>query len=286
MRDSTYRTSRRYFEKHWAALANRPVASITEAEVKTELRKIIDQRGKQAARVAKANLRAFYVWALREGIAKSNPTNATHALAPSLPRSRVLSDHEIRTIWAACGDDDFGHIIRLLFFTGCRRDEIGGLKWNELDLDTGIMTLPGPRTKSGRVLQLTLPVQAIEVLRQCPRKAGRDFLFGSRGGAFCRWGWEKVVIDRCITIAGHKFEKWSLHDIRRTVRTRLSQIGIAPHVAELVLGHTAHKIGVAAHYDHYSYDREIKEALEKWADALTAIVSPPVDKVVRLKKSA
>jgi hypothetical protein len=148
MRDSTYRMARRYFEKHWAALARRPVASITEAEVKSELRKIIDQRGKQAARVAKTNLSAFYVWALGEGISKTNPTIATHALPPSAPRSRVLSDAEIRIIWAACGDDDFGRIIKLLFFSGARRAEIGGLKWSEINFDTGVMTLPGHRTKS------------------------------------------------------------------------------------------------------------------------------------------
>ena len=272
MRDSTYKVARRYFEKHWAALASRPVASITEAEVKSELRKIIDQRGKQAARVAKANLSAFFVWALREGIAKSNPTNATHALAQNPPRDRVLSDREIRAIWAACGDDDFGRIIKLLFFTGCRRDEIGGLKWTEIDFDTGLMTLPAPRTKSGRQLQLTLPAQAIEVLRQCPHKAGREFLFGLRGGSFCRWGWEKLVMDRHIAVAGHKLEQWGLHDIRRIMRTRLAQLGVAPHVAELVLGHAAHKTGVASAYDHYSYNREIKDALAQWAKALAKII--------------
>jgi len=275
MRDSTYRPAKRHFELHWAALARRPVASITETEVKTALRNIIEQHGKQAARAAKANLSAFYVWALGEGIAKSNPTIATHALAHNPPRDRVRDDDEIRTIWAALRDDDFGRIVKLLFFTACRRDEIGGLRWSEIDLSTGIMTLPPARTKSARGLELTLPAEAIEVLRQCPRKAGREFLFGQAGGAFSRWSWEKMAIEKRMAEAGRALEPWGLHDIRRTVRTRLGKIGIKPHVAELVLGHAAHKTGIVGTYDHHDYSDEIRDALARWANALTAIIDPP-----------
>lgn len=287
MRVSTYKQAKRHFELHWAALAKRPVASITEAEIKAELRRIIERHGKQGARVAKANLSAFFVWALREGIAKTNPTIATHALAQNAPRDRVFSDDEIRAIWAACRDDDCGRIIKLLLFTGCRRNEIGGLKWSELDLEAGLLVLPSHRVKSNRPLRLTLPPQAVEVLRQCPHKAGRDFVFGESGGAFGRWGVEKVRIDRRLAEAGYKLAPWAFHDCRRTVRTRLARIGIAPHIAELVLGHAAHKASrVAAAYDHYSYDREIKDALAQWANALTAIVNPPAGNVTAMRRSA
>jgi integrase len=275
MRESTYKLAKRYFELHWAELAKRPVAAITEAEVQSQLRKIIEQNGKQAARGAKANLSAFYGWALREGIAKTNPTIATHVLMQNPPRDRVLSDNEIRAIWLSLRDDDFGRIVKLLFFTACRRDEIGGLRWSELDLNAGAMTLAPGRTKSGRGHQLNLPPQAIEVLRQCPRKANRDFLFGVRGDAFSRWAWEKMKLDKDLAQAGHNLPAWGLHDVRRTARTRLAQIGIKPHIAELVLGHAAHKTGIVGTYDHYDYADEIKEALARWAVALTAIVNPP-----------
>jgi integrase len=275
MRDSTYGPAKRYFELHWAALARRPVASITEGEVKTELRRIIERHGKQAARAAKSNLSAFFVWALKEGIAKSNPTIHTHELEQNNPRDRVFGDDEIRAIWAALRDDDFGRIVKLLFYTACRRDEIGGLRWSEINLDTGIMTLSSARTKSGRGLLLTLPAQAIEVLRQCPHKAGREFLFGQAGGAFSRWSWEKMAIEKRMAETGDALKPWGLHDIRRTVRTRLGKIGIKPHVAELALGHAAHKIGIVGTYDHHDYADEIRDALARWANALTAIISPP-----------
>jgi hypothetical protein len=93
-----------------------------------------------------------------------------------------------------------------------------------------------------------------------------------------------VVIDRCITIAGHKLGQWGLHDIRRSVRSRLGELGVAPHVAELVLGHAAHKTGVAAAYDHYDYAREIKAALGLWATALAKIIEG--DTVVPFQRTA
>jgi hypothetical protein len=131
MKLSTYKMTKPYFEQHWAALAKRPVASITEADVKKELREIIQKHGKQAARAARSNLSAFFVWAIKEGVAKTNPTIATHNLAQNAPRERTLSDSEIRAIWSCCGDDDFGRIVKLLFYTACRRNEIGGLCWSE-----------------------------------------------------------------------------------------------------------------------------------------------------------
>jgi integrase len=189
-------------------------------------------------------------------------------------------------IWAACRDDDFGRIVKLLFLTGCRRDEIGGLSWNEVNLDTGAMMLPSHRTKSGRPLQLTLPPQAIETLRHCPRKADRQYLFGQTGGAFSRWSWEKMAIDKRLAQLGHALEPWGLHDIRRTVRTRLSDLGVAPHIAELVLGHAAHKTGIVGTYDRYDYSREIADALARWANTLAAIIEPPAGNVTPMRRAS
>ena len=70
------------------------------------------------------------------------------------PRERIVSDAEIKVVWGACLHDDFGRIVKLLLLTGCRREEIGGLLWSEIDLDTGVMTIPGTRTKNHRELRL------------------------------------------------------------------------------------------------------------------------------------
>jgi integrase len=71
-----------------------------------------------------------------EGLCEVNPVVSTNDPSAGIKsRDRTLTDHELRAIWHACRDDDFGRIVRLLVISGCRRSEIGGLKWNEIDLD-------------------------------------------------------------------------------------------------------------------------------------------------------
>ena len=56
---------------------------------------------------------------------------------------------------------------------------------------------------------------------------------------------------------------WSCHDLRRTLATRLNAHGTAPHVVERLLNHRLK--GVAAAYNHATYDDERRKALEAWA---------------------
>jgi integrase len=275
---SSFLAGKRTFENHFAALARRPAALITDDEIRKGLRQVIEKHGKVAAIRDKSALSAFFSWAMREGIAKTNPTMNAQALAENPARERVLDDDEIRAVWRACQDDDFGRIVKLLLLTGCRRNEIGGLSWNEVNLQTGVLTIPGTRTKSRRELRLTLPAVALEIIKSVPRRADRQCLFGESGGEYARWGYAKEAIDRRLAEAGHQLRPWVLHDLRRTCRSRLAAIGIRPDIAEMVLGHTSHRQGVIGTYDRHDYAGEVKDALAKWADALMKIVegSPKV----------
>ena len=69
-------------------------------------------------------------------------------------------------------------------------------------------------------------------------------------------------------ILGVPMKRFSLHDLRRTVRTHLSRLGISEVVAELVLGHALK--GLQARYNVYGFAPEKRAALEKWAQELLA----------------
>ena len=169
----------------------------------------------------------------------------------------------------------------MLILTGCRRDEIGGLKWAEIDLDTGILTVPGERTKNHRALVLTLPAVALDILRTAPRRAGRDHVFGGRGGGFAAWSYSKVALDnRIAATEGKPLSRWTLHDCRRTMRTGIGKFGVAPHIAELVIGHI--RGGVQAIYDRHKYEREIEQALALWAEHVASILDGKPSKVVAM----
>ncbi len=202
-------------------------------------------------------------------------------------RERTLTDDELRIIWRHChgpkqsdgdggGVDDFSRIILLLLLTGCRRDEIGSLRWSEVDLPNSRLSLPPERTKPGRALVLPLVPTARAILEAAPKRLGRDFVFGFSGGGFGAWSWSTLALHGRISAAeGRALPRWTIHDLRRTVRTRLSELGIEPHIAELVLNHVAHRRGVVGIYDRHHYYPEIAAALAKWEAHLLAIVGQP-----------
>jgi integrase len=285
LRASTYVRAERYFNVLFAPLADQPIDSITRADVAARLQEITKAHGRSAAHGARANLSALYNWAAREGLCDANPVSHTNDPSAGIkPRERVLSDQELVAVWNACADDDFGRIVKLLILTGCRREEIGGLRWDEINFDTGVMTIPGERTKNHRTLALTLPSVALEILRSAKRREGREYVFGNRGGSFCAWSYVMMALNARITAAeGKPLAHWTLHDLRRTYRSGLGKLGVRPDVAELAINHV--KGGIQAVYDKYRYEREIQSALALWADHVLAAVQNRAHKIVPMKRA-
>jgi integrase len=240
-----------------------PVDAVTRRDIASRL--VVVQREHNSSTVAsrvRAALSAFYVWAMEEGLAESNPTIGTRKPAEGKPRERVLSDHELAAIWGACNDDAYGKIIRLLILLGSRRGEIGACCWSECDFERATWTLPAARSKNGKAHVLPLMGTAMDIIRSVPRMVSRDQLFGERAAGFTSWARNKPALDRA---SGVTEPSWTVHDIRRSVATRMADIGITPHIIEEILNHVSgHKAGVSGIYNRSSYDREVKNALAMW----------------------
>jgi len=254
-----------------------PIDQVTRKDVAAQLVVIARKNGKVTARIARATLSAFYAWAMRMGIVESNPVIGTEQPDEGKPRERVLNDHELAAIWSACANDDFGRIVKLLALTGARRTEVGGMAWREINLDEGTWTIPATRSKNARAHTLPLMPMALAVIKGVPRRASRDQLFGDRSEAgFSVWNYRKIALDAASGVNG-----WTLHDIRRTVATRMADIGIAPHIIEQILNHqSGHRAGVAGIYNRSSYVREVRAALALWEDHIRSLVEGGERKVV------
>jgi integrase len=212
----------------------------------------------------------FYVWAMGNGLAEANPIIGTLKPQDAEPRSRVLTDEELAAIWRASGDDAYGRVIKLLILTGARRGEVGGMRWSELDLDRGIWTIPPQRTKNKRQHVVPLMPSSLDVIVSMPRRVSRDHLFGTSSAVGLRHWHAKGVLDRRL---GAVVLPWRLHDIRRSVATRMADLGVMPHVVEAVLNHrTGHRSGVAGIYNRSNYEREVRAALALWADHIRSVV--------------
>src|SRR5262249_14165267 len=151
------------------------------------------------------------------------------------PRERVLSDSELVALWNACKDDDSGRIFRLLILLGQRRSEVGGMRWSEFDDPErpSTWTLPAGRSKNGRAHTLPVPPMALDIIRAVPKMVFRDQLFGARSDeGFASWNKGKIALDQRSGVTN-----WTPHDIRRTVATKMADIGVQPHIIEQVLNH-------------------------------------------------
>jgi integrase len=142
--------------------------------------------------------------------------------------------------------------------TAQRREEIGGLRWAEVE--QGKLVLPASRTKNGRAHEVPLSAPAQAIIDSTHRILDREAVF-SEADAFANWSGEKAALDERCSV-----KDWTVHDLRRTAATRMADLGVAPHIVEAVLNHVSgHKAGVARVYNRASYAKEKREALELWA---------------------
>jgi integrase len=275
LRPASLRVSRLYLTgSYFKALHPLAVGAVTRADVAACVRAIVHKHSGPTAAAARRALSALFAWSIAEGLLGdgANPVDGSHRPDDPTPRDRVLTDAELVAIWnAADPDSEYGRIVRLLMLLGARASEVGGMRWSELDLDADTWTLPAERSKNHRAHTVALPPAALDIIEAVPR-TDRDHLFGARAGAgFTSWPWHKEQIDRRLADAA---KPWRVHDLRRTVATRMADIGIEPHVIEAALNHySGHRRGVAGIYNRSSYEGAVAAALERWADHLNGLVS-------------
>lgn len=273
LKPRSYEEVERHLTHHWAPLGELPLHQIKRGTVAARLSEIARERGPFAANRARASLSALFTWAMGEGLAESNPVIGTNKSAEEISRDHVLKDQELAAIWNACRDDDHGRIVRLLLLTGQRREEVGAMAISEIDVASALWTIPRDRTKNGLPHDVPLSEPALEVLRTAPRRDGRALVFGQGTGGFQGWSKAKAKLDNRIVEADEKVRPWRLHDLRRTVATRLGELGILPHVIEAVLNHVSgHKAGVAGVYNRATYAKEKRDALDLWATHLLGTI--------------
>jgi integrase len=276
-REAYHADVKRYLEEHWSALASLPLDKITRPTVATHLDRITNERGAFAADRARANLSAFFAWALARGLASTNPVVGTQRPADPKARDRVLSDAELRLVWQHAGEGDFGTIVRLLILTATRRDEVANMRWSEI-ADNG-WTIPAERAKNGEPHELPLPTTAAALVSAVHRRTKRDLIFGEGTGGFSGWSKSKERLDARMLKAMReldpkaKLPPWRLHDLRRTTATGMAELGVQPHVVEAVLNHrSGHKAGVAGVYNRATYRAEKQAALALWASRIETLI--------------
>jgi integrase len=241
-------------------LGDVPLSELKRARINDFLDPIKD-RAPFIANRALAVLKSLCSFAVDRGVIDISPLAGMKLPAEEKSRDRVLTDDELARIWKAADvlKAGYGPALRMLMLTGQRLGEVSGMRRSEIAGDT--WTLPGDRTKNGVAHTIPLTAQALALL---PSESG-DKVFGP----LLNWGRAKAALDAASGVMD-----WRLHDLRRTVASRMAGIGIAPHVVEAVLNHKTGVIkGIAAVYNRYSYADEKRAGLEAWGRAVESTVS-------------
>jgi integrase len=236
-------------------------------------------RGTSDARGRKmhAALSAIFKWLLQNRRISSNPTAGVYCPGAPPPRERVLTDAEIVKFWNAAdkADAPYGAIFKMLLLTGCRLNEVAGMRREELSDDS--WTIPSERTKNHRPLVLALPPLALALI-----DSDGTYVFSSGDKPVTSFSRMKKVLDEAI---GKGVPPWRLHDLRRTAATGMAELGIAPHIIEAVLNHVSGaKAGVAGIYNRAVYAPEKKAALERWAAHIDGLVTGKAANVTAMRR--
>lgn len=173
----------------------------------------------------------------------------------------------------------FGTHVQLMLLTGCRCDEWASARVSWIDTDRALMVIPAGEYKSDHVHVVPLVSQAMEILKRIPKPKNGEYLLPSTDGRAPIQGVPKYfqarLLDAILAITGEKSsKKFTSHDLRRPVATRLAEsLGDAgDKLAKRVLGHSDGS--VTAIYNRYAYVKEMRRALEQWANDLACTQDP------------
>jgi integrase len=279
-RAGTHREAKRHLIEHAKPLHSFPIAAVSQYNIAKLLEDVAKKNGGVTANRVRTSLSSLFGWIIKKGIRlpEGNIASYTEKPVEEKSRDRVLSDAELKIIWKACLDDHYGAIIKLLMLTGSRLNEIGALRWNEVHDEQ--IVLPAERAKNRRPHIIPLSDVAKSILAGF-RRTDRKFVFGQRDSGFSGWSHCKAALDQRA-----RLEDWTVHDLRRTVVTRMAELGVQPHIIESVVNHVSgHKGGVAGIYNRATYDKEKREALNLWAEHVTALVEGRKAVVVPMKRA-
>ena len=250
-----------------SALGKKPIHEVTRPDIHQILDDLVGRGKHTAANRALAHTRKFFGWLVERGYLDYSPAAYIKPRHQEQEREKVLTEGEIRAIWIASEamSGPYSAWIKLLLLCGQRRLETASLRRSQII--NNCWHLSGADTKNKQLHIVPLSKQAVALVERLLKQDGEFLIKTGRTGDKPVNGFSKAKaqLDRLSGV-----QDWKFHDIRRTVATNLSKLGVDRFLLQRIVNHT--DSGVTAIYDRYSYLEEKREALQRWADRLDDII--------------
>ena len=240
----------------------------------------------------------------------ANPAYRLRKPGQETTRDRVLTRDELRALWAALGETSatnasgeslprltgtLNDAFRVMLLTGQRMGEVCRMRWSDVDLAACWWTIPSSDTKNGDDHRVPLTAPVLEILKRRQAEGKRSvssttYVFSkqrSPRSRSLRPPRDSSVAARAKKAASHlsrglfverdgNLEAFAFraHDLRRSAASLMAGAGISrEHIAHVLNHRSVTRASVTAIYDRYSYDREKRNALNRWARLLEEITS-------------
>jgi integrase len=251
---------------------HRRITEITRQDVRLLVEGVAEAGAPVVANRVAALLSKMFAFALDRDLVTASPAVRIPRPGTETARDRVLSEDEIRLLWAQFDalDATMGAFYKLRLLTAQRGGEVASMRWQDVDLDSSWWTIPSEHSKNKLTHRVPLNASAVAILKTLRAEADRvlaarearhdvtsapivHVLDGARG--------KRQQAEAAATFTVENFRG---HDLRRTAASMMASGGIPRLTIAKILNHVERS--VTAVYDRHGYDPEKRSAL-KWWDA-------------------
>ncbi|WP_284137008.1 tyrosine-type recombinase/integrase [Pseudoalteromonas obscura] len=239
---------------------------------------VFESGSPKLAPIMLVRLKTAFRWAAARGEVTNDNSlfniKTKHVGEPASQGQRFLQFNEIALLWRqieqAKATPANKACLQLIFLTGARQSEVRLMKWEDLDLQNNIWTVPPENSKTNQAIRRPISKKMHQILDNLALVYGNQgiVLPGSKPNTpitthsvnrFCGRMWQHLN-------ENHKVAKFVPHDARRSLSTLLSEQEVLPHVTEKMLGHAMR--GVMAVYNKHDYLKDQAGAYELYWDKI------------------
>jgi integrase len=274
-RKRTHADDRRMLDKDVIpCIGSMRMIDVTRTDIVMVIDRIVKRGSGISANRTLTVLKRFFGFAVERSVLEHSPCTHVRAPVKENRRDRVLSPMEIAMFMSVLDQSSMSAsmkaALQLLLVTAQRRGEVITIEWEEVDLEGRVWTLPAGKSKNGRGHRIPLSTRAILILRGLqPSEEPIGWVFSGINGHHVRSDSINQALSRLIMQC--ELPHFTPHDLRRTAVTQISCMGVDRTTLGRILNHADHS--TTAIYDRYSYEPEVRQALDKWSAKLDQILA-------------
>jgi len=270
---------RRYLDNEiFPVLGDRVLKEVNALDIQSLVYRKRDHGRVAAAMQLRNVIKRLFDYAIEVQIATINPAAmvATRYIGKARMRSRVLTPNEIRvylrTIYHSNIRRQFKLALHIILLTLSRKSELLLARWKDVDFQTSEWLIPAENAKTGKPHIVYMSTRVTEMFQELKSLAGDSELV-MPGRSSLKRPFATNALNKALDGITFDMAPLTIHDLRRTGATLLTEKGFNRDVIEKALSHEAK--GIRAVYILAEYSDQRKKMLQWWADYVDSIINEP-----------